>query len=481
MAQPKTIRLEYEPQPKQQLLHSATARQILFGGAVGGGKSTAMRWDMIKFCLENPGLVCYLFRRTMPELESNHILWIKREVPKELGHFNETRKRFEFHNGSMIVFQYLERDNDCERIQGAEIHYAGLDEGGQLSPYQINYIKSRNRLGSFNAKQPEYFPRFVVTANPGGQSHNYLKSIYIDAAPPGQLFYDHTMVDPDDPTDKGWTTLFIPSRMEDNQYIDPGYRASLSGLPEELGRALREGDWDLVVGAFFGDVFQRDKHVIEPFDIPDTWTKFRAFDWGSAKPFSVGWYAVAQHHDRFPDGAIIRYREWYGAAGPDRGLKMTAEEVAAGIRARENGERIDYGVGDPSVWKFDGGPSIGERMSKFGVRWRRADNSRIAGWDQIRQRLMGDDNMPMLYLFKTSTELIRTLPGLRHDKHRFEDIDTTMEDHAADELRYAMMSRPYTRTIQAPDNEDQWRPSTLDEMLAASPAPGYSEYPVRMF
>ena len=114
MAKAKTIRLDYAPQEKQRLLHSAKARQILFGGAVGGGKSTALRWDMIKFCLENPGLVCYLFRRTMPELESTHILQLRRDVPAELGRWNETRKRFEFHNGSMIVFQYLERDNDCE-------------------------------------------------------------------------------------------------------------------------------------------------------------------------------------------------------------------------------------------------------------------------------------------------------------------------------------------------------------------------------
>ena len=480
MADQKVIRLDYDPQPKQAEMHGAKARQILFGGAVGGGKSTALRWDMIKFCLENPGLVCYLFRRTMPELEANHILWIKREIPTELGHFNETRKRFEFHNGSMIVFQYLERDSDCERVQGAEIHYAGLDEGGQLSAYQINYIKSRNRLGSFKPAQPDYFPRFVITANPGGISHNYLKAIFIDAAPPGQLFYDHTMVDPDDPTDKGWPTLFIPSRMEDNKYIDAGYRASLSGLPEELGRALRDGDWDLIVGSFFGDVFKRDIHVIQPFDIPNDWVKFRAFDWGSAKPFSVGWYAIAQKDDRYPDGAIIRYREWYGAAGPDRGLKMTAEEVASGIRSREKGERIDYGIADPSIYKFDGGPSIGERMGKIGIRWRRADNSRISGWDQVRQRLIGDDNQPMLYLFTDSTNLIRTLPSLQHDKHKFEDINTQSEDHAADELRYALMSRPYTRRVSEPEDADPWRKPTLNEMLAATPQPGYTEYPGRI-
>jgi hypothetical protein len=144
---------------------------------------------------------------------------------------------------------------------------------------------------------------------------------------------------------------------------------------------------------------------------------------------------------------------------------MTAEEVGSGIRARERGEKINFGVGDPSIWKFDGGPSIGERLGKLGVRFRRADNSRVAGWDQVRQRLIGDDGVPMMYFFKDCIDTIRTLPVLTHDKHRMEDINTTEEDHAADEIRYACMSRPFTR--KAPEiDEDIWRKPTIDEMMS---------------
>jgi hypothetical protein len=461
----KTIKLEYDPQPKQALLHKCRARQILFGGAVGGGKSHALRWDCIAFCCENPGLQAYIFRRSLPELESNHIQQIKKELPSELGNFSESRKRFEFFNGSYIQFQYLERDSDCDRIQGAEIHFAGIDEAGQMSAYQLGYIKSRLRLGGYEPKQKQYLPRLVMTANPGGISHNFLKALYIDPSPPETYFYDVTMKDPRNKGDKGWMSMYIPSRMEDNKYIDPNYGASLSGLPEELARALREGDWDLIIGSFFGDVFRRDRHVIKPFEIPQQWLRFRSFDWGSSKPFCVGWYAVAQQSEEFPDGALIKYREWYGASGPDRGLKLTAEEVAQGIKSREGYERIDFSVGDPSVWKWESGPSIGERMSKLGVRFRRADNSRVAGWDQIRQRLMGDDNIPMLYFFETCTDLIRTLPILQHDTHRAEDINTKSEDHAADELRYACMSRPYQRPLPEVE-EDQWRPPTVAEMMS---------------
>jgi hypothetical protein len=461
----KTIKLEYDPQPKQALLHKCRARQILFGGAVGGGKSHALRWDCIAFCCENPGLQAYIFRRSLPELESNHIQQIKKELPTELGNFSESRKRFEFYNGSYIQFQYLERDSDCDRIQGAEIHFAGVDEAGQLSAYQLGYIKSRLRLGGYEPKQTQYLPRLVMTANPGGISHNFLKALYIDPSPPETYFYDVTMIDPRNKSDKGWLSMYIPSRMEDNKFIDPNYGASLSGLPFELARALREGDWDLVVGSFFGDVFRRDRHVVKPFEIPEHWVRFRSFDWGSTKPFCVGWYTVAQQSDEFPDGALIKYREWYGAAGPDRGLKLTAEEVAQGIKSREGYERIDYSVADPSIWKWESGPSIGERMAKLGVRFRRADNSRVAGWDQIRQRLIGEDNTPMLYLFETCTDLIRTLPLMQHDQHRPEDINTKQEDHAVDELRYSAMSRSYQRPIPEME-EDIFRPPTIDEMMA---------------
>tara|TARA_R100001163_G_scaffold447_1_gene653 strand:+ start:3924 stop:5360 length:1437 start_codon:yes stop_codon:yes gene_type:complete len=460
----KTIKLDYNPQPKQVLLHQCKAKQILFGGAAGGGKSHALRWDCIAFCLENPGLNAFIFRRSLPELDANHIQPLRKEMPPSLGEYNESRKRFTFHNGSTIQFQYLERDSDCDRIQGTEIHFAGIDEAGQMTAYQLGYIKSRMRLGGYEPKQIAFLPRLVMTANPGGQSHNYLKALYIDPAPSESYFYDHTMRDPDNPKDKGWVTMYIPSRMEDNKYIDPSYASSFSGLPEELARALRVGDWDLVVGSFFGDIWKRDLHVIQPFEIPEYWTKYRSFDWGSSAPFSVGWWAVAQGHDTIPDNALVRYREWYGAAGPNRGLRLSAEEVGAGIRSREQHERIDFSVGDPSIWKFDGGPSIGERLSKMGVMFRRADNSRIAGWDQLRQRLMGDDGKPMLYIFKNCTDTIRTLPVLVHDKHRIEDVCTDSEDHCADEIRYACMARPYTR--KKPEiEEDIWRPPTIEEMM----------------
>ena len=462
----------YKAQPQQLKFHNTTARRVLFGGSAGGGKSAALRNDAYYLAIHCPGLQVYIFRRTLTELEANHIRFIRKELPEILGSWNENRKAFEFTNGSRITCGYAESDSDVDRYQGAEIHYLCIDEAGQFSPYQIGFLCSRNRLGGWSPpeKHAAQLPRIALTANPGGRSHQWLKNTFIDPAPPETIFYDPSTRDPNDPKSKGWTTLFIPAKMSDNKYLDADYAGAFSALPEELARALRDGDWDIVVGSYFGDMFRREMHICKPYNIPRHWLRFRSYDHGSAAPFCVLWFAHASEDhntgDRLiPEGALVCYREFYGGNN-NRGLKMTAEAIAAEMRSMERGDpKINYGVGDPSVWKIDGGPSIGERFQKMGITWRKADNSRIAGWDQVRRRLMGDDGLPHLYFFENCTHLIRTLPVLTHDKHRIEDVDTSQEDHAADALRYGVMSRPYLTQAPAVE-EDPWREPTLGEWPA---------------
>ena len=244
-------------------------------------------------------------------------------------------------------------------------------------------------------------------------------------------------------------------------------------------KAWLEGDWDVVAGAFF-DCWQRDKHVIQPFTIPTDWTRFLSFDWGSAKPFSVGWWAVSDG-SILPRGALIRYREWYGASEPNVGLKLFAEQVADGIldRERKAGERrgpdrtpeiawITGGIADPACWKVDGGPSVAERMARSGVFFGKADNSRINGWDQVRQRLIGEDGEPMMYIFSNCVDTIRTLPLMQHDDNRPEDIDSDMEDHAVDEIRYACMSRPLVRKTVKKEPMKLQHEYTMNDLIKAS-------------
>jgi hypothetical protein len=281
----------------------------------------------------------------------------------------------------------------------------------------------------------------------------------------------------------------IPSRITDNRIMlhsDPGYldRLQLVGSAA-LVRAWIAGDWSAIEGAFFSE-WSEALHVIAPFSIPDHWTRFRSGDWGSAKPFSIGWWAIVSDDYRIaerrilPRGAMVRYREWYGASKPNVGLKLTAEEVAAGIAEREQADPRDrygqpdiaYGVLDPAAFTADGGPSIAERMamSPAAVLWRRADNARVArngalgGWDQVRSRLKGINGVPMIYFFSTCRDSIRTLPALQHDRARAEDVDTDSDDHAADEIRYACMSRPWISESPEPKPMRLLKDATLDEL-----------------
>lgn len=199
-----------------------------------------------------------------------------------------------------------------------------------------------------------------------------------------------------------------------------------------------------------------------------------AADWGFATPFCIHWVAVAgddtQHPKTgvlIPRGALVLYREWYGASSPNVGLRMTAEEVAEGIVRREITEKVSAAVLDPSAFAEGGGPSYAERMNKILLAssrqaFCRADNARVAsigklgGWDQVRARLKANS----LFIFDTATELIRTLPSLLHDPDKAEDLDTEQEDHAADALRYACMSRPFiTKIIDRSPPPEDWRHS----------------------
>jgi hypothetical protein len=288
--------------------------------------------------------------------------------------------------------------------------------------------------------------------------------------------------------------VFIPARLSDNPKLlhsDPGYvgRLYLSGSAA-LVKAWLEGDWDSIEGAFFDKWSGRN--IVRPLAIPEFWTRIRSLDWGYAAPFSVGWWAIATDDTRaesnvgsliIPRGAMVRYREWYGCTGkPNEALRLEAEAVAAGILEREGGkwaldregrkarlepgkgEKIQNAVADPSIFRQDGGPSIGERMRAAGAWFRPADNTRVAkdgalsGWDQMRARIVGQGQGPMLYVFDTCRDFIRTVPVLQHDPDKAEDLDTKAEDHVADEARYACLSRPLTAgpPVKPNNPKDLW-------------------------
>jgi hypothetical protein len=435
----------------QGLALETEATEVLFGGAAGGGKSHLMRTAAIIWAAAIAGLQVYLFRRTRPDLIKNHI-----EGPKgfrqllapwvEAGLVTIVEDEIRFWNGSRIYLCHCKDEKDRFKYQGAEIHVLLIDELTHFTDVIYRFLRGRVRIVGIQIPERFHglFPRILCGSNPGNIGHQWVKATFIDRSAPLAKARAPK-------AEGGMLRQYIPARLGDNPSMeedDPGYGDRLEGLGSPaLVKAMKDGDWNVIAGAFFPE-FSTARHVIRPLTLPKRWIRFRSFDWGSAKPFSCGWWAVSDGElPMFPRGALIRYRELYGMADgqPNVGLKLTAEEVARRIAALEKGEEIAYGVADPACFSEDGGPSIAERMLRAGCgKWRPADNKRVAGWDQVRARLKGDGVRPMLYLFDTSTGLIRTLPALQHDDDRLEDVDSDAEDHAPDEARYACMSRPYT-------------------------------------
>lgn len=435
-----------------------------------------MRIAAVVWCSEIPGLQVYLFRRIKDDLVKNHV-----EGPSGFrallagwvacGFVTIVEDEIRFWNGSKIYLCHCKDEKDRFKYQGAEIHVLLIDELTHFTEVIYRFLRNRVRMVGIKvpAKYQGKFPRILCGANPGGIGHQFVKMTWIEGATEMQVYTAPV-------SEGGMRRQYIPAKLEDNPSMndnDPGYENRLMGLGSEaLVRAMRHGDWEVVEGAFF-DNFERRRHVVKPFPIPDHWIRFRAGDWGSAKPFSFGWYAVVSEDTIvapgvvLPRGCLVKYREWYGIKIgkdgkfiPDTGLKMTAEQVGAGVRERDAEDLIVYGVLDPAAFSQDGGPSLAERMAQGtsgsnGSTFRKADNSRVAkrgamgGWDQLRARLGGDEEMrPMLVFFETCIHSIRTIPALQHDAVNAEDLDTSQEDHAADETRYACMSRPWTPKLR---------------------------------
>lgn len=468
----QSAELDLHLHPKQGEALNTEATEVLYGGAAGGGKSHLMRVASIIWCSMIPGLQVYLFRRIRDDLIKNHMEGPKgfRSMlgPWVLGSLvTIVEDEIRFWNGSKIYLCHCKDEKDIYKYQGAEIHVLIIDELTHFTEAMYRFL--RNRVRMVGIVLPEMFrgkfPRILCGANPGNVGHLFVKSTFVEPAAPMAIVQQP-------PSEGGMKRQFIPALLEDNPSMsedDPGYEARLEGLGSvNLVKAMRYGDWDVVEGAFFDN--WGDANKVRPFTIPKEWARFRSGDWGSAKPFSIGWWAVASDNFTTPcgkfiqRGALVRYREWYGSTGkPNEGLKLTAERVAQGIKDREAGEKVEGGVLDPSAFAEDGGPSIAERMRREGVYFRPADNKRVpgagamGGWDQMRARIGGNDDGPMLFVFETCRDFIRTVPVLQHDSLRPEDLDTDGEDHAADDARYACMSRPYVRTTQpAKKRGDRW-------------------------
>lgn len=426
--QQTTNNIIWKPQPKQARALSCPAFELLYGGAAGGGKSDFLLVDFLSGVNEwRKHWKGILFRKSYSELEE--LIARAKELYLPLGaRYNEAKTMFVFPTGSTLKLRYLEKESDVTHYQGHQYTWIGFDELGNYAtdhPWRFMISRCRSAAGA---------PCFIRgTANPGGVGHAWIKIRFIDSYTPNKIFRD---------PETGLTRCFIPSTLEDNSALmsnDPEYEMRMKLLPPQLYRAMRFGNWDVFAGQVFEE-FSREKHVIKPFALSSgQWFKFCSMDWGYAKPYSIGWWAVNS------DGRMIRYREMYGCSPTEMnvGVKRGASDVAEEAWALSVSEGVTIMVADPAVWsKDDDAPSIAEKFEAAGFKMEKACNDRVNGILQFHQMLMntGEDGRPMLLVFETCYAFIRTIPTLLPDANHPEDIDSRLEDHIYDEARYALMS-----------------------------------------
>ena len=492
MSQSKALAVNFELHPRQGDALMSPATELLYDGAASGGKSHISRVMAILWALEVPGIQIYLFRRLYDDLIKNHIEgpsgfrsmlvpWLNGKHPKSPLTANRLVEMVEgeirFWNGSKIFLCHLQHQKDITKYYGTEFHVLFLEEATQFSEYMIRFLRSRMRIPDvlkipdkflkpkehwMDPNKPQYlFPRMILTSNPGGIGHAYIKQAFITGFKPYEL---HRAPQ----EDGAHYRQYIPAKVNDNPSINRDeVKNNLSGLPPSLVDALLNGNWDAVVGAYFPEA-DKAVHLVPEFAVPEHWVRFMAMDWGACgdgDPFAITWFAVSDGSiPLYPRDTLIGYRSWFGRGLP----KITVDYVIKGIKERELGEpKVIYRVAGGDILEKRGtGPSIFEIFYAQNINFQRADMRRVSGWQQIRERLVGKDGVPGIVWFHTQVREFDTLLNLQHDPLNPNDA-AAGDDHWADSVRYACMSRPWVKTIVQPvDSWKKYQEPTLNDLWA---------------
>jgi len=422
----------YVPSERQAEFHAATEFDVLYGGAAGGGKSLAIVAEGIRRCVQHPGLRALLVRRTYDELEESIFPALRKLGTADAvgGRYDASKHILSFTNGSMIRFRYLERIEDASRRQGGEYQLLLVDEATLMPPGVVDFIRYE-RLRS-----ADHVPVIGVrsTCNPGGPSHSEIRTRYIDATDHGE----HVALDTNGPAgddDEPVTIRFIQAKATDNPHLNAGYFRMLDSIPDPQRRAaMRDGSWDVFAGQMFSE-FSRERHVVAPFEIGPDWHRRGGLDYGYRHASAAVWAAKDQ------DSRLWVYRELYESG-------LGEKELA---RRLNTGEQVHWDA-DPAMWNRTGDAlPPASVLALEGVPLRKAINDRVIGWQRVHtyladgpacahHRAMGWTTCPMVHIFATCTQLIRTLPALPYaTKGNPEDANTEADDHLPDAFRYLVM------------------------------------------
>jgi len=397
----------------------AQYKYLLYGGAMGGGKSYFLRWACIRWLhhlfkkYKKKGIIAGLFCENYPALRDRHLLKIKYEFPNWLGKYNNSTKEFTLTNkwgAGVLAFRNLD---EPAKYKSAEFAIIAVDEIVQDPKEVFDFLRTRLRWPGI----PEC--RFIAGSNPGGIGHDWVKKLWIDK------IYEYGEVEQKE-------FHFIPATAYDNPYLDQTYYNSLEGLPPDMKRAFLEGDWSIFAGQYFSE-WRSSKHIVPTFYIPDTWKKYRVYDHGRSKPACCLWIAIDY------EGRVWIYREYYVV---NKNIDTIAEE----IKSMSGDEKYVLNLADPSIFAHMGytdkvgNDTIAQVFARHGITFFPGSKRRVDGWNLMHQYLAPDERgVPKLIFLKNCENAVRTIPSLVHDKIKPEDIDTKGEDHAADCIRYFLL------------------------------------------
>lgn len=429
---------------------SGLYKYILYGGAMGGGKSYFLRWFAVRFLMQVFATYGLTWVQTMlacedyPSLKDRQIVKMEREFPRWLGTHYTDHKAYgrsfilspRYGNG-VICLRNLD---DPSKYASSEFALIEVDELTKNLIIVFNDLRTRLRWPGLTDMQCP----FIGGTNPGSVGHGWVKSYWMTHSFPEEFY------PPISEVDYRPTFKYIPSKAEDNPHLDPSYWTMLSTLPKALRKAFREGDWNTFVGQAFQE-WDSVVHVIHPIPVPSSAPIYFTMDWGFGAPFSLGWWWVDN------DGRLYRFHEKYGWTGEaNKGLRLSDDTLAEVIKAEEKVEEIDPGrivrrLAGPDCFakradvKGGGqGPATAETFKKHGITLYPGDPKRVLKIRQMHNRLAipEDHSRPMLLVYDTCEQFIRTIADLVVDPGNIEDVDTRGEDHPYDEASHICMFRP---------------------------------------
>lgn len=481
-------RVVWKPLPgSQTLAMTCPCNFILFEGTRGPGKTDSQlmkfrRYVGLGYGRFWRGVIFDREYKNLDDLVSKSLRWFPEFFDGARFLSSRSDYKWVWPTGEELLFRQVKKAQDYYNYHGQEFPFIGWNELTKFpTPELFDAMMSCNR-SSF---RPEDHPVFdehtqeqivlpemplmvFATTNPYGAGHNWVKTRFVDVAPPGKVVKIVTNVfNPrtQQREDVTKTQVRLFGSYKENIYLSPEYIAELEGIKDKNKRkAWLWGDWDVVAGGAFDDVWDESVHVVPRFKVPSGWRVDRSFDWGSTHPFAVDWwaeangeYATLEDGTRFcpPRGSLILCHEWYGSEQPGMnvGLKLSAPDIAKGILKREKELSLGWvkgkirpGPADSQIYQVreKDVETIGKKMEDLGVRWVPADKSpgsRINGLELARTMLENAirGEGPGLYFMDHCRSHISILPTLPRDDDRIDDVDTDAEDHCWDAVRYRVL------------------------------------------